>query len=254
MKWRTVVIGGCLLVAMLFMLGISTVTSQSRQAIPYGPIMFGHNPGQDYSGGNLSAFSGAFLALHYGSAETLLQAAQAQGLRVKIGVGDMNPCRYWNSTTFTFNYDLFMADSRADIAVAAKYWPDTIVVVSLLNEPHWINHPTAICVSGIPPKYLYELHKRVRAEFAKHGVVGIPIGPNSHPGYINSSIGFPKYVEPPGGGQLTEAQKGDGTIDVAWIYYHTSADLAWARGQQEIARKYGWKIIYNIMQARLAHD
>jgi len=207
--------------------------------------MFGHNPGKDYSTQNLSAFSGAFLALRYGNAESLLQAAQERGLKVKIGVGDMNPCRYWNSSTFTFNYDLFMADSRADIATAAPYWADTIVVVSLLNEPHWINHPTATCSSGVPPKYIYELTRRVRDEFAKHGAVGIPIGPNSHPGYINSSIGFPKYVEPPGGGQLTEAQKGDGTIDVAWIYYHTPADLAWARGQQAIAKKYGWKIIYN---------
>jgi len=224
-----------------------SVSAEPSSGIPYAPIWFGMSPGKDYNVETLSVFSGGFQSLYHAgpNADSVLRAAQEQRLKVKVAVGEINPCRYWNSSTYTFDYDLFMADSREHIAIAARYCPDTVVAVSLLNEPHWINHTTATCNSGVPPKYLYELVRRVREEFAKYGVTDILMGVNSHPGYLNNSIGFPKYVEPPGGGQLTEAQKGDGTINLLWIYYHSSNDLSWARGQQEIARKYGWKIIYN---------
>jgi len=86
----------------------------------------------------------------------------------------------------------------------------------------------------------------VREALAGEGAADpdFPIGPNSPPEYIDNSIGFPLYRDPPEGGQLTDEEKGDGTINMLWIYYQ-GYNLDWAVAQQEIAARYGWRIIYN---------
>lgn len=215
--------------------------------IPYGPIMFGMNPGNDYTSGNLAAFSGTKLSLYHagGSGEAQLSATRNNGLKAIVSFGEINPCRYWNSDTFTFDYDLFMADANQHISLVAQYYPDAIAGISLLNEPHWINNRTSSCYSGIPPKYLYNLVKKVREALAAQGVTdpNLLIGVNSHPSYIDNSIGFPSYVEPPEGGQLTEAEKKDGTINLLWIYKHNLSENV--SGEQAIAAKMGARIIYN---------
>jgi len=215
--------------------------------IPYGPIMFGMNPASDYNSETLAAFSGTKLSLYHagGSGEAQLSATRNNGLKAVVSFGELNPCRYWNGNTFTFDYNLFMADANQHISLVAQYYPDAIAGVSLLNEPHWINHPTSTCYSGVPPKYLYNLVKKVREALAAQGVTdpNFLIGVNSHPSYIDNSIGFPKYVEPPGGGQLTEAEKKDGTINLLYIYKHNLSENV--SGEQAIAAKMGTRIIYN---------
>jgi len=230
-----------------------TPTPGQSGCVPYGPIVFGMFPQADYNSETLEAFSGGSLSLFStGNPRELLNAAREKGLRMMVTIGDTDPCRYWNSSTFTFDYDLFMRDVSQDIPLVAEYL-DVVVGISLLNEPHWINHPTSSCNTGIPPKYLYNLVKRVRTAFAEAGVTDphFLIGVNVHPQYVDNSMGFPSYVEPPGGGQLTQAEKTDGTMNLLWLQYNPVRDGPvenmdnWARRDKSLAQMMGAKLIYS---------
>ncbi len=177
----------------------------SERSIPYGAMHFGDELA-DYSHPKAPAFNGGFVDFYNKSdlaIETLLQAAQDDGQTIIINVTDSYPCEYWDGSTF--EHDYFVGDVTAKVDNVAPFYPDTVVGLMLLNEPH---DPQPECQPGIPAINLYNAAKEIRAAFANAGAGDILIGFGAPADYFESG--------------LSPAQAQDGTINFSWASWISS--------------------------------
>lgn len=150
--------------------------------LPFGPFHFGERS-SDYTFSKdgvvaENVFTGGFV--HLGTAdsaskvqaaETVLSLARSKGKKLIVSITESYPCKYWD--TQTFNGTLLDTDASYLVPTVAKYYPDTIIAVMILNEPH---DPQAACHTPIPQQSLYDAAKKIRARFATLGKGTIPLG------------------------------------------------------------------------------
>ncbi len=219
------------------------------QGIPYGPFHFGENKGgNDYADPLAGAFNGSFVYLDNATspqADLLLKTAKDNSRRIIASTGKSYPCTYWNGSAF--NTALFVSDTEALLPTVVKYWPNTVIGLQLLNEPH---DPQPECKPGIPVKYLYDAVKQIRSYLAKNY-------DSSHPGVSQMYIGFdapPTYFEDGLKGDATRSST-DGTINMAMIQWTprkgtgstpTQQAINWAAPQKAAAARMGMKINYSV--------
>ncbi len=184
----------------------SESASAPEGGIPYGPIRFGMDS-NDYDHPKAVAFNGA--SIHLGEAspaqEEILQAARDHALRIVVSLADTNPCTYWDGSNF--DHDSFVGDVLNHVETVAGYYPDTVIGVLLLNEPH---DPLPECEPEIPPIYLYNAAKDIRAAFAEEGAGDIPLGFWARPLYIERG--------------LSDSQARDGTITLSFLQWRSGKD------------------------------
>jgi hypothetical protein len=132
--------------------------------------------------------------------EALLQGARDRGQKIIINIANSYPCNYWDG--HTFNHELFVSDVTSRVDTVAPFYPDTVIGLMLLNEPH---DPQEECQPGIPSIELYNATRDIRAAFAEAGVGDILLGFCAPPTYIESG--------------LSPSQASDGTITLSFLQW-----------------------------------
>jgi hypothetical protein len=199
---------------------------------PFGPFHFGDKDTNDYIHTLAPAFNGSFVDLGTKSpaaVEPFLQAARDDNFKIVVNIANSYPCAYWDGVNF--DKDSLVSDAANLIPKIVEYFPDTVIGVMLLNEPH---DPQTDCQPGIPSNHLYNAAREIRAEFAKHGAGDIYLGFGSHPIYIESG--------------LSTAQSTDGTINLSFVQWHPGKGSieSWAAPQQAAAARMGHKLLYSV--------
>jgi len=193
---------------------------RDKRSIPYGAMHFGDELA-DYSHPAAPAFNGGFVDLYNKSdlaIQMLLEAARDDGQTIVINVTDSYPCEYWDGSIF--EHDHFVGDVTDKVDNIAPFYPDTVIGLMLLNEPH---DPQPECLPPIPAIHLYNAARDIRAAFANAGAGDILIGFGAPPDYFANGL-------PP-------AQAQDGTINFSWASWISSrGDFdAWAAPVQAAA-------------------
>ncbi len=205
------------------------------KGIPYGPFHFGEEVA-DYDHPKALAFNSGFVDLGLKSdiaIDILLSEARDHDYRLIVNIGQSYPCVYWDGQTFDGAAFVNEVLGRADNI--APFYPDTVVGIILLNEPH---DPQPECQPGIPPQYLYNAAQQIRAGLAAYGMEDIYLGFGSPPNFIEEG--------------LSEAQARDGTINLSFAQWSDSIDFnAWVDIVQGAASRmseggHPHKIVYSI--------
>ncbi len=185
--------------------------SLSPLAVPYGPFAYGlptntGGTGNDYASPLSTAFNGSFIKLWAGStnltaAENALINAQNHNYKMGVNIVNSDGCQYWNSSTGIVDVTGIVNAATPYIQKVSQYYlSGTVSFVMLIDEPQ---NPTNC--TPLPPTPLYQAAQQIRAKFALYGAGNIPIGYFAPPDYFYNG--------------LTDAQRKDGTINVAWMQW-----------------------------------